>query len=124
MVLSRIKTAYIFPIILIGCTLVATIAVLRTPKIGSGGEPRSVGPRSVGRRSVNLMDESVLHEAILTIAKIKGPSPEQTNKLHNEELNQLFQQYIEASGGEVTGPSIRRFQTRAATADRTACTTR
>ncbi len=84
----RIRTV---SIILIGCGLVA-LGI--TPSAQPADAP---------------IGAEVLSEAIARIAKTKGTTVEETFKARSEKLDRLFGQYIQASGGKVTGPLIRSF---------------
>ncbi len=84
----------LFSTILIGTALTALLVLAKTPQ-----ENAPVVP--AGTETVQA--------AVAEVAKIEGPSPEETNRLRNEALNRVFQQYVQPANGEVSGESIRNF---------------
>jgi hypothetical protein len=85
---------YAFSTILIGSALTALLVFAITPR-----ESSAVAPAGI----------AAIQAAVAEIAKIQGPSAEETNRLRNAELNQVFQQYTKASNNVVSAETIREF---------------
>jgi hypothetical protein len=86
-------TKWLGVVALVGCAVVGRSAALW------GQQPSDARGRN----------EGLTRAQIARVAQIRTPVFEDTKKVHNDRLNQLFRMYVQRQGGQVTAESVRRF---------------